>query len=205
MSSISRFYGIYDNIRIVADIPEGRSDISLRVIDWFVTNYAKRKNIIHQRNTPSGYGESSNRESTPGIMRRGPESVSFFSVYLSYREELRIYSKQQFDPFRRNEHIAFRYGDGCELETTVGQLNFFKWAVENGIIDYIRDHRKEIEEAMSSEGGRSKGKAKLTADNAELSVNDPLQVSRDGDNKDGRRKYRKPTVVIAKRSVISFD
>jgi hypothetical protein len=191
MGSLARFYRAPGNIETVVEIAGGRSDVSLRVIDWFVTNYAKRKNIIHQRRPrappPGGDGAP-----------RGPGGVSYFSVYLSYREELRTYSKQQFDPFRRNEHIVFRYGDGGELETTIGQLNFFRWAIENGIVEYIRAHRKEIEASMSSKeapgprardagGGRDKGGA---LDDA-------------GD--DAPPAAGRPPVVVARRSVISFD
>ena len=37
-----------------------------------------------------------------------------------------------------------------KIKTTVGQLNFFKWAIENNIISYIRQHIKDIEESMRS-------------------------------------------------------
>lgn len=145
MGSLSRFYSSDGNIERVVEITEGRSEVSLRLIDWFVTNYAKKRNIIHHRRV---------RGAAPAeggaAPREGPDNVAFFSVYLSYREELRTFSKQQFDPFRRNGHIIFRYGDGKQLETTVGQLNFFRWAIEYCVLDYIQSHRAEIERSMSS-------------------------------------------------------
>lgn len=158
MRSLGKFYGADDNIEKLVGVIDGRSDISLRMIDWFVTNYAKKRNIIHKR-------RAANSQQTAPLstaLKEGPERVSYFSVYLSYREELRTYSKQQFDPFRRNDHIVFRYGEDEALETTVGQLNFFRWAIENGILDYIRDHRAEIDEAMtgkqSGPSGGSEGR-----------------------------------------------
>jgi hypothetical protein len=36
------------------------------------------------------------------------------------------------------------------METTIGQLNFFKWAIENNIIDYIQSHFQEIEQDMNN-------------------------------------------------------
>ena len=34
--------------------------------------------------------------------------------------------------------------------TTVGQLNFFKWAIENKIIDYIKEHLESIDTDMNT-------------------------------------------------------
>ena len=36
------------------------------------------------------------------------------------------------------------------IETTIGQLNFFKWAIDNLIIDYILDNYSSIEEDMTT-------------------------------------------------------
>ena len=40
--------------------------------------------------------------------------------------------------------------NGIEIETTVGQLNFFKWAIDNLIIDYIKNNYNEIENDMNN-------------------------------------------------------
>ena len=205
MSSLGRFYGAEENIKTVVDIAEGRADISLRVIDWFVTNYAKKKNIIHKRVVSTSRAAPSPPPSSQGRGEGlpGPESVAFFSVYLSYRNELQTYSKQQFDPFRRNEHIVFRYGDGGELETTVGQLNFFRWAIENGILDYIRAHKKDIEESMSGKRDAEPGFSACAACGSKTGPVPAEAVKGSGTH--GRKKHRRPPVVIPMRSVISFD
>jgi hypothetical protein len=44
------------------------------------------------------------------------------------------------------------------METTIGQLNFFKWAIENRIIDYIQAHYAEIEDDMNTHNSTSKRK-----------------------------------------------
>ena len=44
------------------------------------------------------------------------------------------------------------------METTIGQLNFFKWAIENGIIDYITENYDDIEQDMNSRNSISKKK-----------------------------------------------
>lgn len=126
MVSISRFYGKEEHLTALVSVVRGTSDISLRMIDWFITNYAK-KNVA--------------------ISIREDEHLN---IYNSYRGALKTFSKQQFDPFRRHERILFTYGEGDKdaLETTVGQLNFFKWAIETGVIDYIRENKAAVEQAM---------------------------------------------------------
>lgn len=102
--------------------------LSLRIIDWFVTNYSKKHNIvINKRN--------SNKP---------------FIVFLEYKSQLKAYSKKQFDPFCRRTRINFECGNGNHFETTIGQLNFFRWAIEHGIIEYIIHHYAAIEEDMTS-------------------------------------------------------
>jgi hypothetical protein len=78
---------------------------------------------------------------------------------------LKAYSKKRFDPFCRWDRINIPYKDGTCIETTIGQLNFFKWALENKVVDYIEDHYDIIEKDMNSRNSTSKRKENLT-DNA---------------------------------------
>jgi pimeloyl-ACP methyl ester carboxylesterase len=59
---------------------------------------------------------------------------------VDYKLKLKAYSKKRFDPFCRWDRISIPYKDGTSIETTIGQLNFFKWALENKAIDYIEQH-----------------------------------------------------------------
>jgi phage antirepressor YoqD-like protein len=70
--------------------------------------------------------------------------------------KLRAYSKKRFDPFCRWERINVPYKEGKFIQTTLGQLNFFKWALENGVIKYIRQHYTEIENDMNNRNSTSK-------------------------------------------------
>ena len=70
------------------------------------------------------------------------------NVYHSYKSQLKAYSKKRFDPFCRRDRIDFVIND-YTIETTIGQLNFFKWAIKNLVIDYIIDNKKEIENDMN--------------------------------------------------------
>ena len=42
------------------------------------------------------------------------------------------------------------------MVTTIGQLNFFKWAIENKILDYIEENYDTIENDMNSRNSISK-------------------------------------------------
>lgn len=128
MMSLSKFYNIKNNINKVLPLVEQRSDISLRLVDWFVTNYAKKNNTV--------------------ITKELNGNILHFNVYLSYRNQLKAYSKEKFDPFRRNEHILFYYDTNKYIETTHGQLNFFRWVIQNDILDFIREHMNTIEQDM---------------------------------------------------------
>ena len=125
MLSLSRFYMKDNNINIIKEVINGKHRISLRLLDWFVTNYSKKNNTCIQKTN----GE-------------------YLKVYLSYRAQLKAYSKQQFDPFRRRERISFIYDTDKNLETTIGQLNFFRWVLENNIIEYIYENIYDIEQDM---------------------------------------------------------
>lgn len=128
MASLSKFYHVKSNIQTIVPIIEGTSDISLRLIDWFVTNYSKKFNIV--------------------ITKQLNMNIVHFNVYLSYRSQLKAYSKQLFDPFRRRDRISFLYDNNRHLETTIGQLNFFRWILQNNILEYITQNIAHIEKDM---------------------------------------------------------
>jgi hypothetical protein len=105
--------------------------VSLRIIDWFVTNYAKKNNISY-------------------FITGQPGSRQFI-VYLNYKAQLKAYSKKQFDPFCRRERIEFPYNDkGDTITTTIGQLNFFRWAIDNYVLNYIYENVDSIERDMNT-------------------------------------------------------
>jgi hypothetical protein len=76
-----------------------------------------------------------------------------FNLYLEYRAQLQSYTKMFFDPFRRYDRITFvleTQPSMVSVESTVGQLNFFRWALDNNVIDYIVNHLSDIEDCMAS-------------------------------------------------------
>lgn len=126
IQSLQAFYANRSDLSELLRIIEGETEISLRLIDWFVTNYSKIHNIsyIHK-----------NQE---------------FFVYIDYKNQLKAYSKKLFDPFCRRERILFQLKDVPPFITTVGKLNFFRWAIEKGILDYIKLNINKIENEMNS-------------------------------------------------------
>lgn len=69
---------------------------------------------------------------------------------MNYKNQLKAYSKKLFDPFCRRERISFQIPGHDAFLTTVGKLNFFRWAIEKGILDYIKGHQTEIEKEMNA-------------------------------------------------------
>ena len=130
MQSLINFFTNRDNLDQVIPIITGKSKISLRILDWFVTNYSKKNNIHYQLTLNN--------------------KIKNFIVYLDYKSQLKAYSKRQFDPFCRRERISFIDHDNNELITTVGQLNFFRWVIENNILDYIKTNYDIIENDMNN-------------------------------------------------------
>ena len=78
-----------------------------------------------------------------------------FKVYNDYKLKLKAYSKKRFDPFCRWERITIPFNQK-HMETTIGQLNFFKWALENKVIDYIEQNYQTIENDMNNRNSSSK-------------------------------------------------
>ena len=100
------------------------------------------------------------------------------NVFLSYKSQLRAYSKRQFDPFCRRNRINFYFNDTEFITTTVGQLNFFRWALQNNVIDYIMLNYKDIEFDMNENTKKSKLE-KLSMESKELNDLNSLNSQKD--------------------------
>lgn len=127
INSLQKFYAdrVGDSDEILA-LLQGTAEISLRLVDWFVTNYAKANSTAYILN--------------------GQE----FLVYVNYKSQLKAYSKKLFDPFCRRERIMFQLPGHESFLTTVGKLNFFRWAIEKGVLDHIKANLGTIEREMNA-------------------------------------------------------
>jgi hypothetical protein len=148
LNNLMTFFKNEDHVKKMLDIITGESRISLRIVDWFVTNYAKKYYTLFTIDGEEG------------------RSARRFKVYVEYKLKLKSYNKKNFDPFCRWERISIPYKDGTFFETTIGQLNFFKWSIENQVIDYIESNYDAIEKDMNNRNSTSRRKEQvLTTDN----------------------------------------
>jgi len=146
------FYNNKEHLQKIMGIINGESKISLRIVDWFVTNYAKKNYTMYSLNDEQR-----------------------FKVYNDYKLKLKAYSKKRFDPFCRWERITIPYDNTKQMETTIGQLNFFKWAIENNILDFIDKNYHAIETDMNSRNSTSKNRGEV--DNKTRKKREELSVS----------------------------
>lgn len=125
MNSLTIFYQDVKYIDEMKSIVDQDSVISLRILDWFITNYSKkyRTLINNQQN---------------------------IDVYMNYKLMLKSFSKKQFDPFCRKNKMLFYYTNDKYIETSCGQLCFFKWCFENDILSYVKSNLNIIEKDMKN-------------------------------------------------------
>jgi len=174
LHNLLAFYNTNDNLARMMQIITGESKISLRIVDWYATNYAKKYYTLYTFCDDAG------------VERR-------FKVYVDYKLKLKAYSKRRFDPFCRWDRISIPYKNGTFIETTIGQLNFFKWALENRIIDHIDENYDEIEADMNSRNSTSKKK--------ELVDNSKTRKKREELSISATKSIKKETVEI----VVQFN
>jgi hypothetical protein len=122
LQSIKEFYSTEENSEHLRDILEKRNGISLRNLEWFITNYSKGNNLTYT--TDKG---------------------KMFTVHCAYKSSLDGYSKKLFDPFCRTEKFGYKIPNSeSEVNTTVAQLNFIRWCIKNNIIEYILNNKKKL-------------------------------------------------------------
>jgi len=150
LTALSAYYKKNNAIRkTLYSLINGESKISLRLIDWFVTHYARVYSIIYwideKNNTIYENYPAEKNEHNINNLRK-------FNLYLDYRVQLQSYTKMFFDPFRRYSRITYVLEEEplLSIESTVGQLNFFRWALHNGVINYIQNNIDKIETSMTN-------------------------------------------------------
>jgi hypothetical protein len=173
LNSLFLFYKENNNIENIIPIINGQSNISLRVLDWFVTNYSKKNNIVY----------NIEKISKPAII---------FNVFLDYRLQLKAYSKKYFDPFCRKNRIIFYYQDKLAIKTTVGQLNFFRWALKNKIIEHVTNNLETIVTDMNTiYKERKLSESSYSSDNSDLNIIIESSDSSEKTSSDEKRQKRK--------------
>lgn len=119
LTKITEFFKDTKAVHLMEKVITGNTVLSLRLLDWLVTNYSKKHSV--------NYG---------GIN----------DLHSEYKNQLKAYSKKLFDPFCRRERIDI---SEFPIQTTIGQLNFFRWAIKNDVLKYATDNLHKIEEDMT--------------------------------------------------------
>lgn len=125
------------NVRRFVEVVKRKNGMSLRVIDWLVTNFSKVHSVVID--APSGVPVDLNRD---------------------YQKNLNAYNKKNMDPFARRNKIKVSLFGQEERSSTVGQLNFFRWYYKNGINVYLNKHRAIVENHMKQNEGKEHAKAR---------------------------------------------
>jgi hypothetical protein len=155
LNNLMDFYKDEKTLNRMLKIITGESKISLRIVDWFSTNYAKKYYTLIE----------------------DAEANKRFKVYVDYKLKLKAYSKKRFDPFCRWDRISIPYKKDTCIETTIGQLNFFKWALENKVIDYIEENYEVIEKDMNNRNSTSKRKEQIVDNSKTRKKREELSIS----------------------------
>ena len=122
LTSIDGFYKESKNKDVLKQILNKSGGISLRNLEWFITNYSKKNNLTYKTN-----------------------DGKIFSVHCAYKSSLDGYSKKLFDPLCRTDKNNYTIpGTSDEIHTTVAQLNFIRWCIKNNIIEYIKINKNKL-------------------------------------------------------------
>jgi hypothetical protein len=126
---------------LVVKLNDENSDAPrLRAYDWAVTNYAKGNPMVM-------------------LVKKEDGSTEMVDPNLAYEGQLRKHHRLLFDPFRRGTHIFFDI-DSIIHRTTVGQLTFIKWCIENGVDKYVETNLPMIRTHMSKATKKRRGDGK---------------------------------------------
>jgi hypothetical protein len=169
---ITKFFSNLRNLYLLIHILNGDSVISLRLIEYFVVNYVLDNNTYfnvkkYNKNNQFAVEHLFNKTHSTDIKEEIREDIlsrqnsnslldledynnfdDFFMIHDNYKCQLKACNKKNFDPFCRSTRIRFYYSKQKYFYTTIAQLNFFKWMIENYIVDYLLDNLPTIEKSM---------------------------------------------------------
>lgn len=128
-NSVEKFFDSCPEKEIIrmTKIIDGKYKVSLRFLDWFITRYCYLHKVTYD--IDNDFIKSDN-----------------FNINIGYKAQLKSYKKKYFDPFRRKKKFLFtkNFANPIQIITTIGQLNFFKWAITYDIINYVYKNFDDI-------------------------------------------------------------
>lgn len=168
-------------IILMIKIINKESSISLRILDWFVTRYSRKGIDL-------------------GFSKNNDEEIC--DVFINYKAQLKSYKKKYFDPFKRHKKFTYTFklqDQVCKLTTTLGQLNFFKWAITNRIVSYVELELDNIIKAMNSINLTNKNKLPVISNSDDMSSHSSSTSTQSVTIKPGTR------VIIKKNNDITIE
>lgn len=148
--------------------------LSLRVLEYAVIHYGEVNPTAAVITVPAKRFEN-NRTSDQSPMESPSDQTTQnaqVSVFDHYKQQLNSFTKRQFDPCARGgrEHFGLPLKvsneDGTTEEviivTNLRQANFFKWAIEYGVVSYVKKNLDDIRSKMAEKAKfvTSNGKSK---------------------------------------------
>lgn len=124
LNNLNTFYEDPRHRGMLLDILQKKNGISLRNIEFFCTQFAKKHNTTY---------------------RTTDDRV--LNVHAAYKSSLSGFSKGLFDPFCRGPDAKITYevpGTGEKINTTLAQLNFMRFAIKNNVVDYLLNHKEVL-------------------------------------------------------------
>ena len=171
-----------ETINKMVDIINLESVISLRVLEWVVTKSGKKTVNIKIRDN------------------------DYYSVNIMYKAQLKTYKKKNFDPFRRDRKFYDEYdrtNPTKKVLTTLGQLNFFKWAIQNGILECVEKNYDEINSAMIKYNKEEKVKKIKKKKKVEIITTKTKQKK--DDETVSQSSKSSSTIISKNKFILSFD
>ena len=137
LSSVLGWYN-EDESRVTqfSDIVKHKNGLSLRIIDWLITNFSKKVSVsIETRGIPG-------------------------DLYRDYHKNLSAHNKKNFDPFARRQRICILLFGEEKRFSTIGQLNFFRWFLQKNLCSFLLENKPVIEKHMRDYEKMSKKRSK---------------------------------------------
>ena len=154
LNSLLEYYKAPSKMQQLMDVIAKKDGLSLRAIDYLCTSFAKQSDVVY-------------------YVGKKP-----FNMYLQYQAQLKAYSKVQFDPFRRHKRITIDVPSTIlkegKIETTIAQLNFFRWALNNKVLEYLHNPKnmERVEQHMNNSSKKKEQKQAKKSSN-KVAVKNP--------------------------------
>ena len=199
---IDKYYKNLDKGKVLSmiEIVDGKSKISLRLLDWFVTRYSNKYKIRFDKND---HVSDLKDDKFDRKLDKG------FNVHISYKAQLKSYKKRYFDPFRRRKKFKYYFDKEKKISlcTTIGQMNFFKWAFSNEVINYVNNNYNTISKAMVNTNKIDKTrklkekKEKDEKNKCSSTKSDEISIKKNNININAKNKTNNENLNI----ILSFD